>query len=356
MTENNKLKYQPLERLTEHTNRFQWTKQLIRLLGTTTDKAIAHMAGIHEQSVTHERQRRKVEAYATRRKKIEWTKDMVVLLGTDSDRNIATQLEIHHGSVFRKRRILGIPAFQPPTSIDTKGFLWTKKSIALLGKASDREVAKTFGISSASVQSKRSFAGISPFKPANKKIQWTTEMLGLLGKISDAKFTRKYHMTKDTVKRKRDRLNIPAYSDQAKPIARTPQIATLLKQPNKEIVKKTGISKNTIRKLRKEYGVTIPIKHNPKWSPKIIARLGKESDAKIAKDIKLTSCAVSYMRRSLNIKPCSNIRKWHNKEINLLGTAPDKEISQKINRSLDAVTNKRKSLNISSYSEKILGN
>lgn len=74
----------------------------------------------------------------------------------------------------------------------------------MLGKQSDRKVAKIFGISSASVAKKRRSLGIADYM-SNR---WTPEIIAMLGKRSDASIAKLMGVSSETVFEKRKRLFI----------------------------------------------------------------------------------------------------------------------------------------------------
>lgn len=196
-----------IDRLPTHPSRLRWTKRLLDMLGVISDQQLAKTAGIHPQVVSRERQRRGITAYAPRRKPIEWRPKMLALLGTASDRAVAAMLGIDHKSVYRKRNLLNIAPFMESPH-EHAGYAWPPKALRLLGKMSDRDVAKRLGLSAPAVQFKRSVLAIAPFAQPQQPVEWTDEMLGLLGKITDSAFAKRFSMGKQTVQFKREELGL----------------------------------------------------------------------------------------------------------------------------------------------------
>ncbi len=159
----------PLRRLSQHPNRFRWSKDLVNLLGQVADEALAQLAGGHSQTVTQERRRRGIPPFKPRRGSIVWNDEMIALLGTNSDRVIAGVLGIDHRSVFRKRRLLGIAPYAEPSQKEKPGFDWTRAAVALLGTESDRKLARRLEISASSVHNKRLELHIASYRPPQKR-------------------------------------------------------------------------------------------------------------------------------------------------------------------------------------------
>ena len=105
---------------------------------------------------------------------------------------LAERWGISAKTVNLKRNALGIAAFGH--------FQWTSETTALLGKASDAEVAKQLGISKASVVARRTELGIAPLTgAANRAFDWTDEAIALLGTASDAKVAEQLGLSRLTV-------------------------------------------------------------------------------------------------------------------------------------------------------------
>lgn len=299
-----------IERLTTHPSGYRWTQRLLGLLGQIPDQHLAQTAGIHPQTVTHERQRRGITAYAPRREAIEWTPKMVKLLGTASDRTVAALLGIKRSSVHRTRKLLNIVPFREPP-YERTGYAWPPRALRLLGKMSDRDVAKRLGISASAVQFKRNVLAIPPFAEPQQKIKWTDEMLRLLGRSTDRDFVKRFPMTLKSVQLKREELSIAPRGAVSRKVVRNAELAALLALPNREVRRLAQVSKVTVYKLRCELGVPAPDTRRWRWTQKNVALLGKQPDATLATKLKLSPSAVGYMRRALDIAPYNDLKeRW----------------------------------------------
>ncbi len=87
----------------------------------------------------------------------EWSKADLKLLGKLSDREVARRLGIGRHAVLDKRHELGI---EPRQIID-----WTEHQLARLGTMPDTHLAREIGCSHQRVQEKRTALGIPPFSP-----------------------------------------------------------------------------------------------------------------------------------------------------------------------------------------------
>lgn len=89
------------------------------------------------------------------------------------------------------------------------------------------------------------------------------------------------------------------------------------------------------------------------WTPGVIARLGKDTDAAIARKLKISVSAVSQRRRRLGIprSPQSRreSRRWTPAEDALLGTMSDREAAREIGVSRETVEGRRLELGVPSF-------
>lgn len=332
--------------LETHRNRFTWTKRLEKLLGRVPDRVVAQRAGLSMAPVVNERRRRGIPSFRPTGKRIEWTPQMIRLLGSASDRAVAAELGINHHSVFVERRRRGIRAFGERPHPGPEGFPWTKKTLGLLGTLSDRSLASKLGISASAVFIKRRELGIPGHHKAPRPIRWTKRMLATLGKEPDIAIARRFAIGKDTVAWKRHELGIAPPRGKPRRVAHTPELPEVLKLPNPVLRERYGLSKEAATKLRKELGLPTPDSRNRRWPPEVVARLGKEPDAAIARDLGLVPTAVGFKRRSLGIRPLNVKHLWTGEESALLGRLPDEDVAAKVGVSLAAAKQRRQAVGI----------
>jgi hypothetical protein len=332
------------KRLSESPRRFQWTDELVELLGKIPDTEVAQRAGVSCTTVLAERQRRGLPSFDRRRPRFEWTPDAIALLGRDTDVHVAEELDVHPVTVARKRRILGIPSYVDRSGRATSARTWTPEEISALGTEPDRAIAERLGISASCVTMKRLILGIPPWHTPPDPVDWSADRVGLLGVIPDLELARRLNTTPRTVRKRRESLGIPPFSDKQMMYERTGVLETLLELPDQDIKRRTGMCQTTVYKLRAEYGVPPPEVESSRWTPEVLARLGKEPDAHIARDLGLTPCGVAVKRYALGIS--SSRRDWTEPEVAALGTAPDREVAEELGRSIRAVRSKRHVLKI----------
>lgn len=368
---------------TESWNRFQWTEELLELLGVLTDAAVAEKAGVHLGTVVAERRRRGIPPARPRRPRIEWTEDMIAALGTASDAAVAEALGLNRSTVRSKRQRLGIPPFHPPPHDLQQGYTWRSEDLALLGKVSDGSLARALDLNTSTVTVKRQKLGIPPFQPKPPPIEWTPAKIERLGKAPDHQIAEELGISTSSVLAKRQELGIAAIR-MARPVKRNEQVAELLRLPNMEVVHRTGLEWGTVQRLRKHFGIPQPTfqdmevlaedktgregsttaqeatyaeilselpedwRSNCPWEPEEIAAVGTAPDAEIARRLGRTTSAVESKRISLGLVEQIH-RRWEAAEIEHLGTAPDPEVAERLGRTLSSVRDKRYSLGIPSF-------
>lgn len=314
-------------------------------LGRMPDAQLAELAGVHPETVATERRRRGIPAFRGRRARVEWTPEMIARLGKASDRDVAAELDLHHGSVFRKRRLLGIPPYQEP-KVEDQGYAWPPHAVAMLGTASDRDVAEELGISFTSVAMKRKLLQIPPFQAPNEQIEWTQEMVAQLGVAPDRAVAARFGLGTKSVSRKREELGIAAAEWEELPAADVPpEVREALTRRTSEAMRLLDVSEATVQRWRARCGVSPPAR-DWRWTPEVVARLGNEPDSRIAEDLGVTAGAVGYMRRRLGVAPCPRSRRWTEEELTMLGAVPDRELAERFGRTTEAVRRKRETMDI----------
>lgn len=221
--------------------------------------------------------------------RVEWSEDIVALLGTVPDSAIAKLLNCSSSLVSLKRLQLNIP----PYSVE----LWTEKALSQLGKIPDIKIAKKFGISPAAVLKKRRKLQIEPFvfDP------WIPEAVSMLGQVPDIYIAEMIGVTESTVFNKRQELNIRSCRSQKTP-EWTDELMNLLgKESDNALSKRFGIPKSIIAKKRNE--LNIPPSKIFVWTNEQINILGTMSDRKAAKTIGCSVNLVRAKREELNVPP-----------------------------------------------------
>ena len=133
---------------------------------------------------------------------MKWTIKRLSDLGKFTDPQLAKKWGVNVQSVYRKRRELGISPIPRYITL-------SPQIVERLGKQSDRSLAKECGVSYGKIQIERKKLNIPPFKE-QKRIALTKEMLDYLGKITDKEFSIRYGINVTAVRRKRVVLNILA--------------------------------------------------------------------------------------------------------------------------------------------------
>jgi hypothetical protein len=180
----------------------------------------------------------------------------------------------------------------------------------------------------------------------SQALEWTPEVLRLLGKVPDRELSQRFGITRAALAKKRQRLGIRAGE---RTVPRTRRVIKLLGLPTSEAARRLGLPPAQIARLRKKWGLPPPSRTEWRWSPKILARLGKEADTRIARDTGIGFRTVRAKRQTLGIPPFSVWRPWRPEEDALLGTGPDQEIAERIGRSCMAVEARRQKLGIPTW-------
>ncbi|MFL6201408.1 MAG: hypothetical protein ACJ76J_19735 [Thermoanaerobaculia bacterium] len=331
-----------IEREPFQSNKLLWPAHLLELLGKIPDATLARRAGISWSTVQEERRRRGIPPARPQRPPVDWSEDMIQLLGTAEDKEVAAELGIPTASVFRKRRILGIPAYR--SRVLRKDPFWTSRRIARLGTAPDRDLAREWKVLPGIVCYHRVMLGIPPFHPPPRRVRWTANMTRLLGKIPDTGVAQRFGIGLRTVRAERLRRKIPPFRPAPYKVVRTPALRPDLSRPLKEAARRTGLAKDTLRKLRRDLGVPTPPRPSA-WTKRALSRLGKVDDEVLARELGLKTSTVQLKRLKQGLRKKES-RRWTAAEDLLVRDLPPAEAAQRLGRSLQPVQRRRAALGL----------
>jgi hypothetical protein len=333
---------QALRRDTRVANQHRWEPRFARMLGKVPDAVLARGAHVALTTVVKERRRRGIPPNRSFAPPVEWTEEMIALLGEASDRQVAEELGVSKSSVAYKRTSLGIQAYGEARRKPDR--FWTAKRISLLGTARDLEVARRLRVSRARVAYQRRVRGIPPFVPRRPRIVWTEAMVALMGRVADAEIARRFGIGEDAVRWERHRRGIEPLKDDSWTVSRDPGLRDLLRLQTAEVGAKTGLNEKTIRRLRHDLGVPQPGRATA-WTPEARALLGVVDDDEVARRLGLKVDTVRLERTRAGIK-LRVTRRWTEAEDELVRTLSPEVAARATKRSLKAVHHRRARLGL----------
>lgn len=361
-------------------SRIRWSARALSLLGTAPDEQVAKRLHLTWAVVIRKRHELEIPSFVPAAPRIKWAPAALRLLGRQPDRDLARKLGLRAANVKSKREELRIPPYKysgpvartrrlkallahPADELRRRHGLtpslvrklrreygvpsgvrrgrWTAEVLRRLGKEPDTSIARELGISSPSVLSKRRGLGIARYDPRRR---WTPAERRWLGRIPDAEVARRLAISVNVVRTERRRLGIAAYR-YVSPILRRKDWRRLLKLPNRALVGK-GFSPDVISMARRRSGIRAPGFRPGRWTAALVARLGKQSDASLARELGLDRSSVWAKRESLGIARWSPKRVWTAAETRWLGRLTDREIARRLGLSAETVGQKRRSLGI----------
>ena len=180
-----------------------WRPEELKLLGTMPDIGVARLLNRTQIAIRRQRQKLHIRAYHTSPRR--WTPEEEQLLGTMSDERLARRLKRSVKTVRTRRAHKGIPVFNP------KRHRWTAEDDKLLGLRPDAQVAMLLGISEGTVRRRRNQLHISlpgQLRKVSPRRPWPAEEDAMLGKATDAQVARRLGRSVMSVKTRRVRLGI----------------------------------------------------------------------------------------------------------------------------------------------------
>lgn len=161
----------------------------------------------------------------------------------------------------------------------------------------------------------------------------------LLGQFSDREIARRTGISRRTIGRVRRRLGIKP-GKRLPYVPQTREVAAAARQPMEKTCELLGVTPSTVRRIRRDMGLPDPPRPTP-WTKRVLARLGKVHDAEIAAEIGFRIDTVARKRRQLGRPALPPDRLWTPKQDALLGKYMDAEIARELGRSVHAVLKRR---------------
>lgn len=170
---------------------------------------------------------------------------------------------------------------------------------ACVGKMSDREIARRFGIGASSVGRYRYSLGIPEFHPEDSELP--AELIEQLATRTNYQLAQEFGVSIKHIKRKRVELRVQepkTFRERFKPLEdiwTNEAIAMLGQMPDTEVADRLDISNFPVKKKRHELGIQAYKRPVPEITPEIVSAFGVVSDAELAGQL---GVSVSYIRRA----------------------------------------------------------
>ena len=255
-------------------------------------------------------------------------------------------------------------------------FEWTEERDRLLGRQSDRALARQFGIPVTAVRLHRAQLGIPPIQtPATPSVPIPVDLRLQLGKKSDCALSRHYGIPRELIRRARVFAGIPATPAPAKPIPqelpaflytactgfRMPKTTwaeqndiLLGTMSDRALGKYLGIRTDGVRERRLKLGISPCFPRRAlRFNAQQSALLGKSPDTVLAKKFGISRRTVARARRKAGISAYRGERgpriAWTPALIRQLGRRPDREIALQLHCANETVWKRRRTLKIPGF-------
>lgn len=311
--------------------RILWTPSVVKRFGKEPDRRIARDLGVLPMTVKYKREALGIPPFQYAAPIVRTARWKTLLKLTNPE--LAKRFRMSSKAIAKLRHDYGIPAPGRPT--------WTPDVLRRLGKQSDVSIARELGIQSPSVLYKRRRLGIPRWESGRR---WKKSELRLLGRSSDVDVARRLGVLVNLVRVRRKALGMAPYRKVA-PIEKSPRLKDSLRLPNRELGERYGLSPDVIHRLRRQHGIPAPGRPPAgRWTKAVVARLGRVSDAQVARELGIDTSSVCAKRQALGIRRWSPKRVWTKAECRLLGRLPDRQIARRLGLSADTVGDKRREI------------
>ncbi|WP_325949807.1 hypothetical protein [Pseudomonas putida] len=170
---------------------------------------------------------------------------------------------------------------------------------ACVGKMSDREVARRFGLGASTVRRFRQSNNILGFCPEDTEL--SPDLIVQLAKETNYRLAKRFGVSIKRIEQARAELKIPepkTIRERFKPLEdiwTSEAIALLGRMPDTEVADRLGVSNFPVKKKRKELGIKSYKRPLPEITPEIASEFGRVSDAELARRFNVS---VRFIRRA----------------------------------------------------------
>ena len=279
-------------------------------------------------SIPADKLRRSITSRIVKSFRIDWG-PIDTHLGKKSDADIARAFGISQKSVLNRRNDFGIPAF---------GIDWSKIEPDF-GKKSDVDIAKEIGVSATTVGRHRKALGVAIFTGIN----WDP-IIPLMGTMTDKTLAENFGLHRQTVEFKRIELGIPSFTESNK-INWDPIIPLMGSMTDKTLAGKFGLKASCIADKRKKLGIPSFTESNKVDLDSVFHLIGKATDTEVARRLGVCRSVIRNFRIENGIPAFTKRINW-DPIIPLMGSMTDKTLAGKFGLSSSYICMKRKELKI----------
>lgn len=244
----------------------EYPEELIQMLGKVSDTVIGDNFGYSRAGIALIRKKRGIPPFRETRYSQHPYKEILSMLGKAPDEEIAEKFGITVLQAVNYRKSLRIKKFNPHAEQE-------KMALELLGKYSDYEIARKTGCPVSRVFHIRKKHGITPAPRTffeKLSLEKREEILSLLGKETDKEIAKKFNVYKAAIGKLRKRMGISPLKREEwrqKNIERNKSLEPLLGTvPDKDLAEKTGLSERVIGNMRRK--LKIPAFGKKRWPKK----------------------------------------------------------------------------------------
>lgn len=339
--------------------------KILRQLGHMPDAALARATGRSESTIRSARVRRGISRFSkgnsdAKKMLAKLPYDSLCLLSCAPDALVSERLSISLSAVKALRSEFGMTELKVTKPLPPEFF-------SSLGTQPDLPIAEKYSLSVSTIRRIRSNLGIGKFLKLESKL--TDDIVALLGKVSDNDLAKTSGLARTSIRKARVSRNIPAFTglhpieighDTPKACSNTPIPTTKLDEVTMrlmawcsdiQLASHLGISKWQAKEIRHQHGmIKLCLRKTP--PPTLFQDLGKKPDTTLAASHGLSIISIRSIRENLGIASYKKTNALLNENvITRLGSLPDNELAQQTGLTDKIIRTERVKRGIPPYSK-----